>query len=332
MLRVLETEEELSAAEHRLANVVRAASKQSGTLNLGYPGGQRQVRVFWIPGPGLWITLHRVEQRYWHACGLGDPFAQTEPIGIDVEINPPTQGIDRRLAGVFARDDSGGLHLLHRGGVGGGTRGVGKSTFLQFLTAQNIPLTPVKDGDQESHLIHISRLAADRLFHNIAAFVGARVRFRRTVAGGQFTPKKTETRGFTPEREGRSQRKAQESTEIEWTHGSLVNELERRLRANDLEPDSDTWRDVFVRNQQGNVSLLFEVKSSDDRYSSYTALGQLFFHAPPGQATDRIAVLPDSTPRSVSERLERCGIQVVQWTWEGDRPDFHGLTECVRQL
>lgn len=46
------------------------------------------------------------------------------------EINPPIAGLNRRTQGAFDRVGTGELWLLHRGRIGGGKPGVGRTLFF----------------------------------------------------------------------------------------------------------------------------------------------------------------------------------------------------------
>jgi hypothetical protein len=48
---------------------------------------------------------------------------------ITVEINPPHEGEDRPVAGLFARDAENRIYLAHTGKVGGGRTGRGSNAF-----------------------------------------------------------------------------------------------------------------------------------------------------------------------------------------------------------
>lgn len=57
----------------------------------------------------------------------------------------PLNGINRRVAGLFAIDSvSGGTILLHRGKIGGGQKGVGKKQFLAYIQMVNQGIAPVE--------------------------------------------------------------------------------------------------------------------------------------------------------------------------------------------
>jgi hypothetical protein len=52
---------------------------------------------------------------------------------ITVEINPPHEGENRHVAGLFARDEADRVYIAHTGKVGGGRAGIGMKTFRRFF-------------------------------------------------------------------------------------------------------------------------------------------------------------------------------------------------------
>jgi hypothetical protein len=99
--------------------------------NVGWPGDHGQFNLYWHDDAGFWVVFGVEElSRYWCAYGTMDPKAHRS-VDITCEINPPTEGIDRRCAGVFLKDSGSGLYLAHSGKVGGGRKGIGKTNFLE---------------------------------------------------------------------------------------------------------------------------------------------------------------------------------------------------------
>jgi len=68
--------------------------------------------------------------RYWNAFGTTKP-APDQNHTITCEINFPPSGIQRQVAGALAKDERGYLHIVHRGGIGGGRKGIGQSSFFR---------------------------------------------------------------------------------------------------------------------------------------------------------------------------------------------------------
>src|SRR5258706_8626207 len=99
---------------------------------VGYKGGSIPADLLWHMDLGIWVLLRpeSIKNRYWCAFGVDDPYPASL-LSITCEINPPKEGIDRRCAGLFVRDESGEVFLAHSGKVGGGRAGIGKGAFLE---------------------------------------------------------------------------------------------------------------------------------------------------------------------------------------------------------
>src|SRR5438093_1442442 len=90
------------------AEFARVVSER-GTLlerQVGYQGGNESAELLWHDDVQLWVLLQpeRMDNRYWCAFGVDNP-QPASMISITCEINPPKEGIDRRCAGLFVRDD-----------------------------------------------------------------------------------------------------------------------------------------------------------------------------------------------------------------------------------
>lgn len=125
-------------------------SERVGDVELGFRGGSLKARVRLVRGSRLWWGSGIVEQRYWNAFGLGDPFTGTPAIA--VEVNAPLEGRSGRVAGAFVRDAQGRVWLAHSGKVGGGARGVGAAAFSAWYEQRGAEPATV-DGARPMFLI-----------------------------------------------------------------------------------------------------------------------------------------------------------------------------------
>jgi hypothetical protein len=90
---------------------------------VGFPGGSVRVPVVhWHRSARIWGLFVRQSNEYpsgtprpkfWNGFGVADP-NQDSSLGITVEINPPHEGENRSLHGVFVRDEL-GLYVGHDG-------------------------------------------------------------------------------------------------------------------------------------------------------------------------------------------------------------------------
>ena len=119
-------------------DVLRATLAGNGTAvraRVGYRGGVVDTEVTWHGSVGMWSLLdsEQTERRFWCCFGVDDPRKSTS-LDIAVEVNPRHQGTDLLVAGAFAMDADGAVHLCHNGKIGGGRKGVGKSGFLHHYS------------------------------------------------------------------------------------------------------------------------------------------------------------------------------------------------------
>ena len=97
---------------------------------VGYRGGSERAILHYSTQLDIWLTTKDdLESRYWNGFGIGQPVEDTLD-SLTAEINIPKMGIDRRIGGAFGKDDNSNILVLHRGLIGGGKTGIGKSLFM----------------------------------------------------------------------------------------------------------------------------------------------------------------------------------------------------------
>jgi 5-methylcytosine-specific restriction enzyme A len=121
---------QVSAAQAAFENRFRAAAATIATVNVGYQGGSVQLQVGWLPSVNIWSGSRKLSNRYWNAFGIGQPHAHNSN-SIICEVNFALSGTNSRIQGVLAKDEHGTISVCHRGGIGGGKKGVGQNLFWQ---------------------------------------------------------------------------------------------------------------------------------------------------------------------------------------------------------
>jgi 5-methylcytosine-specific restriction protein B len=173
---VLTEESAITAAQDQLVRALERRATRVESATLMTKGGRQPATVVWMRDAGLWFGRERLDTRFWNAFGLDDPFEVSRaPI---LEINPPFSGLNRRMGGVFLRDEAGRIHLAHRGSVGGGRKGVGGSAFLDWFEGE---LSTV-GGDR---MVVVGALDDPRLAEKIADYVRIVQRFKNEVVAQQ---------------------------------------------------------------------------------------------------------------------------------------------------
>ena len=130
---LLTTQTDIAAAMRKYIAQMRTKCTQPIPANLGYKGGFEQITFYWSPQLGLWFGSDSTiaTGRYWNPLGIAETQPQQgEMLSITCEINPPISGLNRRTQGAFDLAGPSQLWLLHRGRIGGGKPGVGRSLFF----------------------------------------------------------------------------------------------------------------------------------------------------------------------------------------------------------
>jgi len=132
MLQIVSAAAEVGRCQKLLEGLLSQALPRMMPFTAGRRGASHALIVH--TDGDLWYGARLVPEhspiRYWNAFGL---MSNDPPTSIIVEINFPLYAVDRRVSGMFANDCATGTTLLlHRGGIGGGRRGIGKRAFLDW--------------------------------------------------------------------------------------------------------------------------------------------------------------------------------------------------------
>lgn len=324
MYSLLESKVEIARAQRKLESVIRQSFKSKKKTNIGYPGGtERNATVMTDGSHWFWSADQRVGRTASHRrlnwFGLM-PQAIRSRVDISVEINTPFEGKNNHVGGFFGRDnDSGQIYLFHSARVGGGTKGVSREPFLTWSGHSLVEVFDASGKPREGVLVMpIQGLGAVR---SAVRYVDSIASFKLAVRAGETSTKNFRTRqsrlhAFYAESHGR--RRGWRSTSIDYVsrHGEVVQALHdwRKAAAScvGLRLVKDVFIDLGVATRNGHLVEVYEVKTSADRQSVYTAIGQLFVHGEPASCR-RVIVLPeqDKLAPDLVTALQRNGIEVM---------------------
>lgn len=102
--------------------------------SIGWQGGSVRLEAHWRRKLGIWGAFEHFPPTpeppkwFWNLFGVDDP-GVTGSLSIAVQMNPPHEHENGRLAGVFLRDERGRQFIGHTGRIGGGKKGVGQKAF-----------------------------------------------------------------------------------------------------------------------------------------------------------------------------------------------------------
>jgi hypothetical protein len=323
MFSLLESKEEIAKAQRKLEATIRRDFKTKAVKNIGYPGDTTFAAKVVTDG-SYWYWSSDFDNkdipnpRRLNWFGL---FRDDADLQISVEINTAYEGRNDQVAGFFARDnDTGSIYLMHSGRVGGGTKGVGKTTFLAWSNKRPIDVVDSSGGIREGLLIMpIEGVAASR---SAVRYIDIIASFKQAVRVGdlgspEFQSKKKELDDFFSESRGR--RKGKRSGEIDYLsrHGEIVDALYSWRNSNQLPKCGRLVKNVLIDMGVAVADELvevFEVKTSTTSFDVYTAIGQLMVHGTSDECR-RVIVLPECEPLTsdLTDALERLNIELLKF-------------------
>jgi hypothetical protein len=326
MLTAITDRFEIGACQRELERALKERPRKAEILLLGHQGGSFEEMVF--HGPGLWYATYRETEseipRHWNAFGLGKRAEGMQLI--TVEINPPLQGYEGRVSGLFARDD-GERVLLHRGRIGGDRKGIGKRAFREWSRSAWVEVAG--PGNVKGEAILIGRLASPDLVDQIKLFVDEVGTFKSEVEAGRVSRRpgpQFASNTFNPEFHGKKKVRRTATIEYECFHGLVVNALAEKLKTSEDHGRTRVFntREIDLALEiDGRLRRLYEAKSSAEPQAIYAGTGQLFIHALQGPRVSKTLVLPvDEISKRTRGRLSALGIDVLGYRIEARKVIF----------
>jgi hypothetical protein len=342
MLVALTDRTEVSAAYAQFVEGLNAGSSPM-RKRVGWPSGTGEFEVFWRPSERLWSLFDpsRTSNRYWCCFGPDDP-TNARILSISCEINFAFEGINRRVAGVFLRDEDGRIYVGHSGNVGGGRKGVGKTAFLSYYDSPVREPVDWPDG-RTTEMLVIGMLGSDSFVNSVAAFVSEVASFKedathgrtRQLPSGVSDDHDSVLGAYFPESLLGSASFEQKTRKIEvrLAHGPVVHALREAVESSGLQAKKNSRIDLAAVTLGGELRTIFEVKTAIDWNSVYGAIGQLMYYGKTGVHVPRrlAAVLPAGGPTDLDARLKAIGLDVVRYAYADGRPVFSGLEEALGQ-
>ena len=330
-LTAIEDEKEIRRAYRRIEDRLTKATVPFDCI-IGYPGGHRSARIRWNNQLGFWASFiggqtspRSGAKRIMLWVGTGRP-QNSGNLDITCELNVPLGGRNLRYACVLARDVKGDVYICHSGKIGGGTKGVGKTAFLEDVGIDELHDVRWHDGVIRPLLL-VGGVENPNFPSQLRAFLERVDEFKLAARSGRPSIKKKPDPGrFRPEFAGTRhtyQLECEISSEV--NHGFVVNELHRQLEACGHKVSNDTPRDAYIK-ERNRVVVLYEVKAGTSTGHIYAAVGQLYFHAEAGFGDPvKVLVVPNTPKAHTKKILKRLGIEVVLYKLSKGSVRFTGL-------
>jgi len=319
MLKVIEDKKKIKELQNRFIEQLKLQTNEIRYLVLGHQGGSWKEEVNYSENDKIWFCGLEAENRYWNG------FGQSEPINglnanITCEINFPFEGINRRIAGAFAQDEFENIYILHRGKIGGGRKGIGKSLFQEQYRGK---FEDAIDGDKVTEFALIGELKSKTLINQIASFVREIHRIKENKIdfdSSDFS--------FFKEFFGKKTVSGREATIANCNHGIIVNRLAEILEKSGFSIGKDQKRDLFTYRRR-QIRNIFEIKPDCSNSSLYSAIGQLIIYSI-NTSANLFIVLPTGLEEPIKEKLKSINIDLIEFDWNAGEPKFHKLEKVKK--
>lgn len=140
--------------QEKMINCLRSYFDEEVFVTIGFQGGNVKGKVLYSNSLGIWIHSENLGNKTWNGFGIGRP-TEGSNLSIVCEINIPLKGIDRRIQGEFVENSTGEVYLIHRGKIGGGKSGIGRTLFQQNYQGQWIQF---QDGNLVSNASQVGKI------------------------------------------------------------------------------------------------------------------------------------------------------------------------------
>jgi len=164
----------------RFRNNLLSKLEQEIHESVGFHGGGIDAVIRQSANIGMWLAYSDAEDkqhdRYWTAFGLYK--ANNLDMSIVTEINFAAEGVNRRLGGAFFRSTDGATLVVHRGNIGGGRLGIGKSLFRNNFKGKSLVAF---DGTRQGNFAVVGELDSADLVYQVKNFVAEVARIKSLV-------------------------------------------------------------------------------------------------------------------------------------------------------
>ncbi len=328
MLKVVADESAIRRYQRQFVRNLKAAAAETIPVKLGHPGASEKAKVAWSERLGIWFFSRKIAgSRYWNGFGVGRPEGGGN-VAITCEINFPLYGIDRRTGGAFAHDRSGRIFVVHRGKLGGGRKGIGKSLFENRY--RGVWKTMDDDGEETTVAV-IGVLQSPRFTRQIAQFVHKIARIKEAAAA----PSSQAELSFNERRVredliGEQHCEPKSETGAECDHGLIVRDLAEALKKRGLRTANDGQRDLLIIDRQDRIRAVFQVLTETTLPDLHAGATRLLLN---GQGLPEnpllVLALPDSPENALREKLKRLNIDLLIYGWQEDLALFPGLDDLI---
>jgi hypothetical protein len=293
-------------------------------VKLGHQGAGFSAKVLWSERLGIWKYSKNIKEvRYWNAFGIGKP-GMAGVLSIASEINFPWNQIDRKTGGAFAEDHWGNVFVIHRGKIGGGKKGVGKSLFDDNYRGV---WSFMEDGESISEVAVIGNLKSERFALQAAQFVRKIEILKSSAATSRQTEMDFAEISFREDLIGSETPLPEGEIVSACDHDLFVGELASELQRQKIKVGNDTESELFaVDTSENRISHIFEIVTDIKEKNIMAATGKLLLQTSAAAVNPNpVLVLPEDVVSHYESDLKRINISAIGFRWQEEKAVFSGL-------
>ena len=324
MLRVVEDEKLIRKYAGRFVKSLKRLADEKIRVKLGHQGASFPAGVLWSKKLGIWFFSQTTKNvRYANAFGIGKP-PEGSHLPITAEINFPAGGIDRRTGGAFACDPLGNVFAVHRGVIGGGKKGIGKSFFEESYRGV---WSEMEDAGAISQVAVIGALASGRFPLQAALFIRKIEQLKSTVERSSQTRFDFSQVAFREDFLGSPPPPPAEDLSALCERDLIVRHLASILARWKFKVGNDPQHDLFIMDAfESKMSHVFAVSADSKEQNVLAATAKLLLQAAGANGKpSAILIIPDHVVNRYIQDLEKLTVRTFGFRLEEDRIIFPDL-------
>lgn len=329
MLTVVTDKRKIASARKQLIRQLRGgAATIFRSLRWPGPGPKfENKRILWRSKDRLWAFFSSQPgpppHRRWN-CWCGTELGDGDALYAVIEVNIPVAQKDRVLTGRVLEDETGLFYLGHKGELRGGRGGVVDQATFESVVLNFSKQEVLWPNGKTERLFVMGPIGSQNFVSRLQEFVSEAARMKRLAHAGELESL-PEVRPFKRGTSGRTRGRRSGEYDINRWHDDVVNDLyaalndigieSHKLRHKDMQPD------LYVRDLDGTLRVLFEVKTSQDTSALYGAIGQLVVYGAAQKKPPRRILVVESPIADVNflTALKHLKISVLQFVRVADR-------------
>jgi hypothetical protein len=334
-MQVIESESDIKIQHETFFGLLEKYKNGETDIIIGHKGRSWPVTVPYSKELGIWwyneIVKGKSGDRYWNAYGLGIP-VPNKLNNIVCEINYPVSGINPRIAAVWVKEGA-DITLIHNGKIGGGKKGIGKTALQDMYEGE---FNEVDSDALKGRFTPIGCLTNPRLPYQVEHFVREVYRIKKHVTTGvvNMGPKVLSTKKlkttFSDEFFGTKTFYGKQKISQTCDHGLVVRSLKETLEKKGFNVSNDRARDLFIFDNVPECIHAFEIKTTTDSQSVYTAVGQLLINNLRVRPKPKMTfVAPEDINVNTLEILSDLSISFVTYSWNKSMAVFSDLDKIL---